>query len=576
MRWVAGIDVGNATTEIVLADISARRPVPLAWDRTPTRGVKGSEASVAGAVDLLHRIERTTGVRADLLVMAPQRPVRTVSAVVSDPAPDTGRLVRLSAGRATPSGRGYGVGQPIAVERSPDPSIGPVVLVASDPLGFRATSRQVQAWVHSGAEVVGVLLAGDEAVLVSRRLQVVVPVVDQADTALALASSAVALEVGEDGRPVRLLADPVRLAASLGLGPEEHAHAEALARTVRGLRDVAIAVLARPVERVPAQTAQAWVEDSDGRHDLLEVLRAGDLRTWESVRSLALPAADGALVSTAVEDLWAVDLTALIQDAVLRPDTAQAHAIALATMSADDSGDVHAQAGWATSWSGRPVRTVDRESDAARAGALSTPGADPGAWVVDVGGGTIDVVRPDGSARVLAGAGDLLTAATAALLEVPNGQAEWVKRGPSARVEAPHVLVAEDGTRRFLDVAAAAGSVGWLVVPGPAGALPFHRNLTPSEWRSLRLRLKRAVLGDNMARGAAGDVEGDVIVVGGPAGDDEVLDCVARALPGAVPGRGDVAGLLGHRWAVAWGLVTIAASGNEGRARGAPSAEPQT
>jgi len=126
-------------------------------------------------------------------------------------------------------------------------------------------------------------------------------------------------------------------------------------------------------------------------------------------------------------------------------------------------------------------------------------------------------------------------------------------------VDGPHVLVDEDGTRRFLDVPAPAGSVGWLVVPGPAGSLPFDRRLSPPEWRALRLRLKQAVLGDNVARAGAGDVTGDVIVVGGPAGDDEVLDCVARALPGAVPGRGDVAGMLGHRWAVAYGLVVLAA-----------------
>ena len=78
-----------------------------------------------------------------------------------------------------------------------------------------------------------------------------------------------------------------------------------------------------------------------------------------------------------------------------------------------------------------------------------------------------------------------------------------------------------------------------------------------AEWRALRLRLKAAVLGDNVARGAGVATTGDVIVVGGPAGDDEVLDCVARALPGAVPGRGDVAGLLGHRWAVAYGLTVL-------------------
>jgi hypothetical protein len=47
-----------------------------------------------------------------------------------------------------------------------------------------------------------------------------------------------------------------------------------------------------------------------------------------------------------------------------------------------------------------------------------------------------------------------------------------------------------------------------------------------------------------------------VLVVGGPAGDDEILGCVARALPpGTVVGRADIAGVLGHRHAVAYGLV---------------------
>jgi hypothetical protein len=47
-----------------------------------------------------------------------------------------------------------------------------------------------------------------------------------------------------------------------------------------------------------------------------------------------------------------------------------------------------------------------------------------------------------------------------------------------------------------------------------------------------------------------------VVVVGGPAGDDEVLGCVARALPsGTAVGRGNTAGRLGHRHAVAYGLL---------------------
>jgi sugar (pentulose or hexulose) kinase len=50
----------------------------------------------------------------------------------------------------------------------------------------------------------------------------------------------------------------------------------------------------------------------------------------------------------------------------------------------------------------------------------------------------------------------------------------------------------------------------------------------------------------------------EVVLVGGPAGDDEVLDALASSLPGTVAGRADAAGVLGHRWAVAWGLVLAA------------------
>jgi hypothetical protein len=52
-----------------------------------------------------------------------------------------------------------------------------------------------------------------------------------------------------------------------------------------------------------------------------------------------------------------------------------------------------------------------------------------------------------------------------------------------------------------------------------------------------------------------------VLVVGGPAGDDELLGVLLRALPGGVPvGRASVGGTLagppaGHRYAAAVGLA---------------------
>jgi len=74
----------------------------------------------------------------------------------------------------------------------------------------------------------------------------------------------------------------------------------------------------------------------------------------------------------------------------------------------------------------------------------------------------------------------------------------------------------------------------------------------------MRLALKREVLGGAVRRALrTGDGLPDtVVLVGGPAGDDEAVATVARVLPeDTVVGRGDVAALLGHRYAVAYGLA---------------------
>jgi Diol dehydratase reactivase ATPase-like domain len=99
--------------------------------------------------------------------------------------------------------------------------------------------------------------------------------------------------------------------------------------------------------------------------------------------------------------------------------------------------------------------------------------------------------------------------------------------------------------------------VGSLVTEGPTGLLPFDRAHAPAEWRALRLRAKAAVLGRNTARALqAPDARPrQVILVGGPAGDDKAVGAVTAVLPGnSAIGRGDVAGL-GHRYAVAYGLI---------------------
>jgi hypothetical protein len=109
-----------------------------------------------------------------------------------------------------------------------------------------------------------------------------------------------------------------------------------------------------------------------------------------------------------------------------------------------------------------------------------------------------------------------------------------------------------------------------LVVEGPGGLLPFDRRHGPGEWRAIRLRLKLAVLAANFQRamrtlGPPGARQ--VLVVGGPAGDEELLGVIARSLPAdAAVGRGHAGDQLkvrggeplGHRYAVALGLALAA------------------
>ena len=57
MTVIAGVDVGNATTEVVL--VSGGKI--LGAGRVPTRGRKGSPGSLRGAAALIRRLERQLG-----------------------------------------------------------------------------------------------------------------------------------------------------------------------------------------------------------------------------------------------------------------------------------------------------------------------------------------------------------------------------------------------------------------------------------------------------------------------------------------------------------------------------------
>jgi hypothetical protein len=412
-------------------------------------------------------------------------------------------------------------------------------------------------------------VAGDEGVLVANRLPGDLPVLDQVDAAAAATCQLLAVEVRPPGHTLSLLTDPVALAARLGLADHEAGDAVALGRA---LADHANAVVGlhpasasaaepapgEPWVRTPEEPwvrtpEEPWVQTADGGRLPLRDACAR-LPGWPvgAVRAFG---------ETEVDDLFAVDLAAAADAATARQGST-GRALLVASLSRAAGPQAPSPADLLGDLLAVPVRSPASEPAAARRGALTTPGARPQAVVVDLGAGTIDVISAE-SDVVAAGAGDLLTAAVAETLGIPRAAADWVKRGPCLRVDGGQRFEAEDGSRGFLAHPAPASAAGMLAVEGPGGLLPFDRRHGPGEWRAIRIRLKLAVLAGNFQRAmlSLGPGLSQVLVVGGPAGDEELLAIIARSLPdGVAVGRGYVGGTLageplGHRYAVALGLA---------------------
>ncbi len=554
MTVIAGVDVGNATTEVVLMSAGTI----LGAGRVPTRGRKGSPDSLRGAAALVRRLERQLGGTVDEARIAPLRAVDTSVVTVPAAARPDGRLRVLAAGVPTPGGTGACVGPPLLLSgASAAPVDSPVVAVVPSGQRYDEAAARLRALLAAGTRIGAVLVGGDEGVLVANRLPGELPVIDQVDAAAAAVCQLLAVEVRPPGHTLRLLTDPVALGAHLGLSERETGDAAAVGRALADHANAVVGLRPAPSgEPAPAGLDEPWVMTSDGTRIPLRTACA-ELAGWPAGTVRTFGTGSG---ERDVDDLFAVDLAAAAEAATARQGST-GRAVLLASL----SGARQTEASSAAILGGllaMPVRSLISESAAARLGALTTPGARRDAVVADLGAGTIDVIGPEASI-VAAGAGELLTVAVAKTLDIPRAAADWVKRGPCLRVDGSGRFEAEDGTRGFLDAVAPASAAGMLAVDGPGGLLPFDRHHGPGEWRAIRLRLKMAVLVSNFQRAVRtlGQDLGQVLMVGGPAGDEELLGVIAHSQPGGlVAGRGNVGGTceggpLGHRYAVALGLA---------------------
>lgn len=561
---VAGVDVGNHTTEIVLARVGAGAVERIAHGQGPTRGRKGSTESLQGAAALMHKLEVDAGVVADELLLAALRPVDTATAPL--PPPSSPRAPVRSLRRpdaSTPAGTGLGVGRHVPLSRlGGDVTDGPAIVSVDASTDFEVAAREITAAAGRGWHIVGVIAAQDDAVLIRNRITIDVPVVDEVDVDGLEAGALVAVEVVAEGRAYRAMADPIALCVALDLGWER---IRDVAEFTRELADSpAIAVTRRTGPPDPPSVDDDYVDCAvDGElvrytpaqaHSVLRLEPPGNVA---AVRLEAIPTAQHGI---AVDDAFFTDLSSIDDGAWLRRGVADTRGTVVALLAADLVADAATTLAELT---GRPARTIAGEPEAAAVGARTTPGLPPDTVVCDIGGGTIDLVGA-GRTVTAAGAGEAITTAVARVLGIPRALAERVKRTPALRVEGPHVAHEEDGRRLFLDSPAASDAIGRLCTRGSAGLVPFSNKLAAEEWRSLRLAIKRETVAANIVRclQAFGEPPSALVLAGGGALDDELLRTVGESLRAArvVVGRADIDGAHGPRFAVASGLVHLYAA----------------
>lgn len=562
---VAGVDIGNSTTEILLAEVDQQGVRPVLARRCRTIGQKGSRESLETAARLLDRAERAVERRCAEVAVAKLLPALTLAAEIPIAIEKGVPLEDLSrTGVTTPSGSGFACGTSVSISALTEaPQEAALVVSVPSGVDFEQAAATLAEGHVRGLRIVGVVAADDDAVLIGNRLPFSVPIVDEADVHRLRSGEIVAIEVSAAGQTLRTLSDPVALAGVFGLASEA---LDALLPLTRRLADARCAVLvSRPTAPdVGGGQDEAWIEyeDASGRvrlalstspQQLSRAIRPGTVYGIELPPDVAqIPG-----IENTVRDFFAVDMPAIDRIFSPRAGSIDLTRVPFSVLTAprdpaEKTCSLLAQA------TGRPVREVLGEPDAAALGSFSTPGSSLDAAVCDVGGGTIDLVWAD-SRVTAAGAGELLTLATAQALGIPQRLAEYVKRSAAFRAEAPHVVRYEDGTKAFVKDALPPEVLGRLCIGVGLSARAFSDGLAPEEWRTLRLAIKRSVIGANVSRclETLSETPKTLILCGGVALDGESVRIVTEAVGdlGVTVGRANVAGQLGPRYAVAYGLA---------------------
>jgi len=218
MGFIAGVDIGNNSTEVAIAEVSADGEANVVTSAlVRTVGIKGTLRNVAGIIEALDQALAPIGL--------PRKRLQTVllneaTPVIGDVAMETitetviTESAMIGHNPATPGGIGLGVGATVAFDALDrvDGDQDWIVLIPSS-VEFPAAAERLNTAAARGISIVGAIVQKDDGVLIHNRLNQSIPIVDEVlHIDRVPLNMPAAVEVAPIGKTVEKLSNPYDIA----------------------------------------------------------------------------------------------------------------------------------------------------------------------------------------------------------------------------------------------------------------------------------------------------------------------------------------------------------------------------
>lgn len=596
MKYIAGVDIGNSTTEVCIGEITLEgKVVFLSSASCPTTGTKGTvENTHAIKTALKAAMSKINKEISDISLIR----LNEAAPVIGDTAMETLTETIITDSSmighnpSTPAGAGQAVGEILVLGEGTKAEPGkPYIIAASKEYSYEV----VAAIINKAAEkldITGIILQADEAVLVENRLQKKVPIIDEVAKIDKLPAGVMAaIEVALPGQTIRMLSNPYGIATLLKLNAQETRMITPIAKSLIGKRSAV--VLKTPGGNVQENVLPAGeiyfkaeknrsINIDEGAEKIMQTVSdAGEIydiqgqtdtnigNMFANIRN-GMARLDDTTEEIHITDILAVDTMApVLISGALAGETCLEKAVGIAAMVKTRHLPMQKIADKLKTELKTDVVVAGVEAVMASLGAVTTPGTQLPLAILDMGGGSTDaaLITEDGKVAIThqAGAGELVSMLIQTELGLSNRHiAEQIKKYPLAKVESLFHMRMENGQITFMEDSIEPRFYGRVVMLSESGFIRIEEEIPMEKIVQVRREAKQKVFVTNALRALEKVAQhhnlnniSNVVLVGGSAEDFEIPEMLMEefAKYQIVCGRGNIRGLEGPRNAVATGLV---------------------